>query len=93
LNRYFSSVGDRFPGQKTTPAAFVGPACSGGDTETWVYEYYDTTPTGPSDSIDPGDLLASAASLLDALTSRCRTTLRDQRRIYVFGSPKKCCPS
>jgi hypothetical protein len=40
---------------------YCGLTWSGGEPETWAYEYYDSIPTGPGDEITPADLLPSAA--------------------------------
>ena len=40
---------------------YCGLAWSGGGTEVWAYQYYDTVPTGPDDDPGPPDTLAAAA--------------------------------
>ena len=40
---------------------YCGLPWSGGEPETWGYEYYDSAPTGPGDEITPADFLPSAA--------------------------------
>jgi len=40
---------------------YCGLPWSGGEPESWAYEFYDTVPTGPGDLPGPPDLLAAAA--------------------------------
>lgn len=40
---------------------YCGLPWSGGEPETWAYEFFDAIPTGPGDQITPADLLPSAA--------------------------------
>ena len=40
---------------------YCGLPWSGGASETWAYEYFDSVPTGPGDLPGPPDLLSAAA--------------------------------
>jgi hypothetical protein len=40
---------------------YCGLPWSGGDPESWAYEFFDAIPTAPGDQITPADLLPSAA--------------------------------
>lgn len=40
---------------------YCGLSWSGGEPESWAYDYFDTVPTGPGDLPGPPDLLAAAA--------------------------------
>lgn len=40
---------------------YCGLPWPGGEPESWAYEYFDSTPTGPDDVVGPPDLLACAA--------------------------------
>ena len=54
-------AGRPIPGARDQIRRYCGLSWSGGEPETWAYEYFDSTPTGPDDLVGPPDLLASAA--------------------------------
>jgi hypothetical protein len=54
-------AGREIPNARDHVLRYCGLAWSGGDSETWAYEYFDAIPTGPGDLITPADLLPSAA--------------------------------
>jgi hypothetical protein len=54
-------AGEPLPDARDQIRRYCGLTWSGGGPETWAYEYFDSTPTGPDDLVVPPDLLASAA--------------------------------
>ena len=54
-------AGRPIPNAKDQIRRYCGLPWSGGEPESWAYEFYDTVPTGPGDLPGPPDLLAAAA--------------------------------
>ena len=54
-------AGMSLPDARDQIRRYCSLAWSGGEPETWAYEYFDSVPTGPGDLVGPPDLLASAA--------------------------------
>jgi hypothetical protein len=54
-------AGTPLPSARDQIHRYCGLPWSGGQPETWAYEYFDSVPTGPGDLVGPPDLLASAA--------------------------------
>ena len=55
-------AGKPIPGTRGQIRRYCGLPWSGGEAETWAYEYFDSVPTNPWDDLPgPPDLLAAAA--------------------------------
>jgi hypothetical protein len=54
-------AGRVIPDAKDRIRRYCGLVWSGGEPETWAYEYYDSIPTDPSDLITPADIIPSFA--------------------------------
>jgi len=54
-------AGRPVPNARDQIRRYCGLPWSGGEAETWAYEYFDAVPTGPGDFAGPPDLLAAAA--------------------------------
>jgi hypothetical protein len=54
-------AGRPVPNARDQIRRYCGLPWSGGEPETWAYEFFDAIPTGPGDQITPADLLPSAA--------------------------------
>lgn len=54
-------AGRSVPNTRDQIRRYCGLPWSGGEPESWAYDYFDTVPTGPGDLPGPPDLLAAAA--------------------------------
>ena len=55
------TAGRSIPEARDLIRRYCGLPWSGGEPETWAYEYYDSLPTTPNDVLGPPDYLGSAA--------------------------------
>jgi hypothetical protein len=61
MTLFLECAGDVIPEARDQIRRYCGLPWSGGDPETWAYEYFDSLPTGPDDLVGPPDTLGAAS--------------------------------